>query len=274
MTGSQYQLCLEHEDSCTPLTGLPYPLQERSFPKASELQLEVLRLALVLLNVNDISNGPKLGLYQANDLIVNTNTRELANDQWVNEITFWESLALAGMQIMLSDIAIGFNRIDPDADSYTDAPITASQKTLCKSMKMRKAGGFANINVFGFAFVITFSIVVVVLNLTILRFVLFLSKFRRALAPRIDRWAQDGIFQLQRRAFDAQGEGSWIDLEKEIPVTGDRSKLAELPVASLAATVDKRYAQANMSTPDQAKGEQLEAEADEWAARLRAGSKK
>jgi hypothetical protein len=59
-----------------------------------------------------------------------------------------------------------------------------------------------------------------------------MARFRSALAPRIDHWVQDGIFQLQRRAFEAQGQGCWKYLDQEIPVTLDGENLRELPVQS------------------------------------------
>lgn len=68
---------------------------------------------------------------------------ELPDDQWVKEVVNWENYAWAGFQIMLSDAAIGPILRTQLADSYTDAPATAADSTLCQSMKMRKAGGFA-----------------------------------------------------------------------------------------------------------------------------------
>lgn len=59
-----------------------------------------------------------------------------------------------------------------------------------------------------------------------------MARFRAALAPRIDHWVQDGIFQLQRRAFEAQGQGCWKYLDQEIPITLDGENLRELPVES------------------------------------------
>ncbi|KAF2114997.1 hypothetical protein BDV96DRAFT_646853 [Lophiotrema nucula] len=229
----QYQFCLKHNDTCTGLTALPTQFEQKDFPTASDVQLAVLRTLRILSVFNDLSNGGILQLFQANDLISAAVLRTLPDDQWVDDVTFWESYALAGIQTMLSDVAVGPIRRDANADSYTDPPQTAGEHELCKSMKMRKAGGFANVNVFGLSFIVTFSVIVTVLNLTILRFILFLSKFRHALGPRLERWAQDGLFQLQRRAFDAHAEGTWIRLEDEIPVTETDSRMAELPVESM-----------------------------------------
>lgn len=91
-----------------------------------------------------------------------------------------------------------------------------------------------NINVFGLAFIIAFSTSITLVNLVLLKFLVFLSRFRQALAPRLDRWVQDGVFQLQRRAFEAHGEGVWMDLEKEIPITTRKEMLRELPISSLS----------------------------------------
>ncbi|KAL1604937.1 hypothetical protein SLS60_004478 [Paraconiothyrium brasiliense] len=172
---------------------------------------------------------------------------ELPDDQWLKEVVNWENYAWAGFQIMLSDAAIGPILRTQLADSYTDAPATAADSTLCQSMKMRKAGGFANVNVFGLAFILTFSAIISIINFFILRFFILLTRFRKALAPRLDRWVNDGVFQLQRRAFEANESTMWTDLEKEIPTTVHDMAMSELPThrrtirrsATAATLVDK-----------------------------------
>lgn len=59
-----------------------------------------------------------------------------------------------------------------------------------------------------------------------------MSRLRATLAPRIDHWVQDGVFQLQRRAFEAQDQGSWTRTEQEVPVTAQYELLHKLPVKS------------------------------------------
>lgn len=90
-----------------------------------------------------------------------------------------------------------------------------------------------NINVFALSFVITFAVVVTLLDISLLRFMIFMSKFRAALSPKIDRWIQDGVFQYQRRAYEAQGQGLWKKLETEIPTESDNVKLPDLPIKTL-----------------------------------------
>lgn len=55
----------------------------------------------------------------------------------------WESAAWSALQILVSDYAVGPVNRDSLADQYTDAPATDGYKALCRSQRMRKAGGFA-----------------------------------------------------------------------------------------------------------------------------------
>jgi hypothetical protein len=201
-----------------------------TFPDANDIQLLILQLLRDANLEMDISTAPLYDYTLAGELIQKGSIPVLPNDQWKKEAIGWEAFAWTGIQIRLSDYAIGPKVRDPAADTYVEAPSTAVEKELCGAMKMRKSGGFANINIFGLAFIITFSLIVTILNLFILRFFIFLSRFRRALAPRLDRWVQDGVFHLQRRAFDAAGEGTWVKVEEEIPSTLAGQVLGELPV--------------------------------------------
>lgn len=82
-------------------------------------------------------------------------------------------------------------------------------------------------------FVITVSIFFAIVDILLLRVLIFLDKLRPVLSPRIERWIQDGVLQLQRRAYEAHGEGTWSQLDKEIPLTRPNQKLDELPLASV-----------------------------------------
>jgi hypothetical protein len=73
-----------------------------------------------------------------------------------------------------------------------------------------------------------------ILDILLLRFLVFLTRFRHALAPQIDRWIQDGVFQLQRRAYEANEGGSWKYIDHEILMTMSSEYLAELPLESLS----------------------------------------
>jgi len=51
------------------------------------------------------------------------------------------------------------------------------------------------------------------------------------LSPRIEHWIRDGVFQLQRIAFDAHGQGTWSDTNLEIPSTNAGQLLTALPIS-------------------------------------------
>lgn len=104
---------------------------------------------------------------------------------------------------------------------------------VCVSIKFRSGAtltSFRNINVFGLSFAITFSCVVIIVDLVLLKFLIYLSGFRRALAPRIDRWIQDGVFQLQRRSYESKEGMEWKYIDHEIPIPENDGPLEELDV--------------------------------------------
>lgn len=97
-----------------------------------------------------------------------------------------------------------------------------------------------NINFFGLIFILTMSTIITTVDICLLRFLIYLKKSRQILSPRIDRWIQDDVFQLQRRAYEALGEGVWTRLENEIPVTIEDSLLPDLPIEIAEKRSEKR----------------------------------
>jgi hypothetical protein len=83
------------------------------------------------------------------------------------------------------------------------------------------------------AFVVATTLFFAIIDIVLLKFLIHLSTFRKALSPRIERWVQDGVLQLQRRAYEAHKEGTWSGLSKEVPLTKAKQLLAELPLTSL-----------------------------------------
>ena len=77
-----------------------------------------------------------------------------------------------------------------------------------------------------------------------------MGRFRRFLQSRVDRWVQDGVFQLQRRAFDAHGQGTWIHITDEIPRTTEMDNLDGLPLdgRSLSQVDSKPLTQVDSKT--------------------------
>ncbi|KAF2730866.1 hypothetical protein EJ04DRAFT_579521 [Polyplosphaeria fusca] len=219
----QHQFCVKGPGSsgpvCSDLMSLPGTVDKIGLANATDLQQSVLEVILVAAFAFDMSNFETLRA-QSEAGIGRFN---IPDNQWVKELQAWESSIWAALQIEVSDYAIGPQvRMRNLTSAYgINLANTTAEEQLCRMQRMRKSGGFANINVFGLAFVITFAFVVAILDLVLLRFLIYLGKFRKALSPRLDQWIQDGVYQLQRQTYQARGEGTWSRLDQEIPVTED-----------------------------------------------------
>ncbi|KAF2829434.1 hypothetical protein CC86DRAFT_454045 [Ophiobolus disseminans] len=228
----QYQACVNRPgqaDSCTPLGPLSSNAWQEDFPEASSTQKLLLQLIGHASWGMDFGN---LGTLNAASTLNRGIRQGLPDDQWKIEAREQESRVWAVLQILLADYAIGAQVTEPNAHGYVNPLSTAAEKGLCHAMRMKKSGGFANINVIGLALILALSSFFIIADLVVLRSLLYIPQLRRRLAPRIDRWVQDGVLQLQRRAYEAHMVGTWQDIELPIPTTVTLEKLPELPITS------------------------------------------
>ena len=77
------------------------------------------------------------------------------------------------------------------------------------------------------------SLFFALVNISLLKFIIHLDGSKKVLGPRADRWIQDGVLQLQRRAYEAHGQGTWTQLGKDVPLTAKNKMLVDLPLESL-----------------------------------------
>ncbi|KAF2110750.1 hypothetical protein BDV96DRAFT_199237 [Lophiotrema nucula] len=241
---TQYQYCharASKSDFCTNSTGLPDIVNATAFPDASPIQLAALHLireASANMMLDSAAETLQVD-YQSEDPTGNSFIHDgVPDNQWEIEVTAWVEYIWAAMQIQLSDYAIGIEARQTGAGIYTVKNMTAGEKALCSKLKMRNPGAFVNISVFGLAFTIASALLATVLDLGLLRTLIFVKKLRH---PRIDRWIQDGVFQLQRRAYEAAGEGQWRRLRKEVPTTVGTERLQELPLSLAFGGKGRRY---------------------------------
>ncbi|KAF2470133.1 uncharacterized protein BDR25DRAFT_370147 [Lindgomyces ingoldianus] len=205
------------------------------YPGASPIQLAALRLLVSTNLVYGIFAGLDSGL-KSSALSADGFVVSLPDDQWINEVISLEQYVWGSLQTVISGYAVGPQVRDESAEEFVRKNMTNGERGLCGLQRMRKSGGFVNINVFGLAFIITFSLAISMLDFFLLKLLIVLTRFRRIMAPRLDRWIQDGVLQLQRRAYEASGEGTWIKLEDEVPLTVGNRQLRELPLQSIRAT--------------------------------------
>ncbi|KAJ4289802.1 hypothetical protein N0V90_011133 [Kalmusia sp. IMI 367209] len=229
---NRYQFCFARKgqnDTCTSLQGLPSTKSSSDFSGANEAQLALLRLLVQLLYWND-AEGAMNHLTPAS---INSGfNAPLPSDQWLQDMVMLEQNIRAQLQIALSTYAVGGSTLNFKATTPLRRKPAEAERNLCGIQLMKSPGGFVNINVFALTFVITFCMVVTALDLILLKFLIFWHRFRGFLAPRIDAWVQDGTLQLQRRAYEMQGEGTWERLDKEVPVTTDDIELSTLSLKS------------------------------------------
>ncbi|KAF2736414.1 hypothetical protein EJ04DRAFT_432960 [Polyplosphaeria fusca] len=243
-----------HTDSPGSVTGCTeqyqgevFSLSPSEYPNANSLQLAIVAL---LRNAEDILNIAMPERYEAQAKYKNSIgiLDELPNDQWITELRIWNAIVWAGFQIMVSDYAIGPTVRDPLSESYTVKPVNEAERSLCGMQKMRKPGAYhaSNFNYFGLVFIITISMIATIVDIALLRFIAILQKIFNFRSARITRWLQDGAWQLQRHAYEAQGEGTWKNLTSEIPTTVDKTLFADLPIeyTPLVSHTDEKISQA------------------------------
>ncbi|KAH7112542.1 hypothetical protein B0J11DRAFT_573000 [Dendryphion nanum] len=241
-TFSAFQFCLkqkEAQDFCSNLTGLPGLGESEYPPNATALQIETMKHLMTVSAIWDIAFSS--GNLQVAEIAKRGLVPSLPDDQWVKELAGWEAATWATFQIGVTDYSTGVKNRVQSVEDNVHLNLTVGQKQLCGMQRMRNPGGFVsghlhnyrNINVFGLAFILTFCFLAMLIDIVLLKFLVYMRRFRKTFAPRIDAWIQDGVYQLQRRAFEAHGVGVWDRLDIEIPVTAEKTDLHNLPLESV-----------------------------------------
>lgn len=227
----QYQFCLDLDNNktCSEPAGFQFENITDKFPAATDIQIA---LITSIRNAVDLYDMASPGQYKVEAELANWTgfVASIPDDQWIQELRSWYSIIWAAHQAIVTDYAIGPTVRTPLAEPYTVAPSSKAEKYLCGTQKMRKPGGFVNFNVFGLVFIVTVASVLTLIDMTLLRFIAFFKEVRRSDAPRLERWMQDGLFHLQRLAYEACEDSRWKDLTEEVPITVERVTFADLPL--------------------------------------------
>jgi hypothetical protein len=89
-----------------------------------------------------ISNGASFHNVLAQNTLSGSTSPGLPDNQWVKEVIAWESRVWASYQTLLSTSITGPSLVDEFASEYVE-PAVDGDEQLCKSLKMRKSGGYA-----------------------------------------------------------------------------------------------------------------------------------
>lgn len=233
----KYQFCLPEDPGlgsvssrCTvPTTSFNLSNVVDQLPEADDIQVSTIHaISRVTWPISN-SFGSVRTLNASTSLDGGIQTRQLPPDQWVDEVRNWENFIYAGYQSVMADYGIGLQH--QGLESSFLIPLTSrADLAVCQAQKMIKSGQFSNISVFGLAFAVGFAILVALLEIILLKFLIFTSYFRKSFIPGIDRWTQDGALQLQRRVYEAQGHNSWDRRDSEIPIMTGHYLFETLPL--------------------------------------------
>lgn len=153
------------------------------------------------------------------------------DNQWEQDVKTMESFVRAQWQTTFAKQMTGFE----GAGCLTYRPSTEAERSFCQNNKVVKQSGFANISVFGLGFTLTMFGILTALDFGVLRFFLLLEKPSTSRRSRVRQWIQDGVFQLQRAAYEASDKGIvWTRQGKEIPTT--QSKMSDLAFYGISYT--------------------------------------
>lgn len=64
------------------------------------------------------------------------------DDQWIQELVWWESVSWASIQIFLTDLAVGMGKEDGFNLQLPTDSLSATEKQLCDMQRMRAPSGF------------------------------------------------------------------------------------------------------------------------------------
>jgi hypothetical protein len=142
----------------------------------------------------------------------------LPNNQWQLEVQDWHGTVLSGIQQYLVQHATGPS--NQEWVKYFRSTNGTADGTLCHAQKVRISGGYANINVFGLAFILGLGGVVILASLVLKHMGIWIQKRRPGANGGLNvPWIQDDLFQLHRAAYQVMGLGHWHGGGDMVPIT-------------------------------------------------------
>jgi hypothetical protein len=116
-------------------------INPEDWEEASPLQLSALQLTSLVIQYIHLAviDSVKVKDFATNDGMVGA---KIPPDQWVRESERMEAIVWASSQVSVADFAVGPSVRNPMIAEYVVGPTSEGDKELCKSLKVRKAGGF------------------------------------------------------------------------------------------------------------------------------------
>jgi len=145
----------------------------------------------------------------------------LPSNQWQLEVASVFNITLAYVQRLVVQIASPANvQFAPDQTIYEHIipPSTKEQKSMCNNQKIMSGPGYYSFNFFGLLTILVSGSVLIAISNA------FPAIRHRQLKTtdargqhRLQEWKGNDLLQLQRRALEARGLGTWSD-EGDVPI--------------------------------------------------------
>ena len=140
----------------------------------------------------------------------------LPSDQWKADVIRLEGYTRSYLQNTVLMRITGYN-VETE---LLRRPEADGEKYLCRRQKVVEPAGFVNIGVVSVLLILAFAGFAATLDFVILRCLIYHDNFRHPFRPALQDWIEDGLYQIQRSAYETAYPGaSWSDRGKEIPVT-------------------------------------------------------
>lgn len=140
----------------------------------------------------------------------------LPNNQWHAEVGGWFQVGLATLQQFLLETAIGPINIVESGGVLTP-PGDDAERAICKRQTIRNASGYQNFSILGVAIILVLGVILIALGWGLDIVVGWIEKLFGWDFLRLS-WITDDYLQLQRLAYEAAGDDSWVACVKDVPV--------------------------------------------------------
>ncbi|KAF9773352.1 hypothetical protein IL306_008858 [Fusarium sp. DS 682] len=216
--------------------------QRLNFKNAQMAAAARFMLPSSLTEMYNAVNGLGVAALRAQRSIFSSVSVGLPSDQWMREARGWFETTLAMYQLRVVSFAFkDDSQLDPDM--RLNLALTTSQKTnitadlerMCSQQKLRNTAQWQTFSISGLAIIAGIGGTVIVFSLAV-EFIFeaawkLLSRARRAISSKakhkkpVSNLRLDSVPQLQRRAFQHTGQGTWERSGEDIPTLRGTIKL-------------------------------------------------
>jgi len=226
----QYRACNPINNVCTARLGF-IQLQEALVNNKDGLELNYVQnatitrieSALQLSSVYYATYGRGGSALRATEVLQQTSSGALPNNQWQIEVSSWFDTSLARIQQKVQEYAIGPAFVP--SGSYVQPPnptlaIDAPWLDFCVSQIVNDSSDTMSFSVLGLALLFVLGGIIILTSLTIDTIVGYIQyKTGKGLHARME-WLTNDKLQLQRLLFQEMKLGNWSDdPEHKIPIT-------------------------------------------------------